>query len=153
MSFILEVNNNIEVQIMERCKHCGGGEVVRDGVTGSGKQRYWCKMCNRRFRIGDEREKYTLAQKLKALKMYTEGMGLRSIERIEGISAPLLVHWIRNFGKILKKKLDSTKIPDDIKELSIVEIDELFTFYQQKHKKPMFGLLWTETGIKLLILQ
>ncbi len=86
------------------------------------------------------------------MKLYTEGMGLRSIERLENISTPLLIHWIRNFGKMIREKLCTTIVPDYAKEIEILEVDELFTYYQKKVKKPIYGLLWTEQGIKLLIL-
>ena len=85
------------------------------------------------------------------MKLYTEGVGLRTIERIEGISTPLLIHWIRKLGRMVKQHLVNPEIPDNAKDIAILEIDELFTFYKKKSKKPMFGLLWTETGIKLLI--
>ena len=52
---------------------------------------------------------------------------------------------------MLKAKLCTTNIPSELKEIEILEIDELFTYYQKKAKRPMSGLLWTETGIKLLI--
>ena len=83
--------------------------------------------------------------------MYLEGVGIRSIERIENISTPLIIKWIRKFSDILRKKLNETEIPADAKEIQILELDELFTYYQKKVKEPMCGLLWTESGIKLLI--
>lgn len=133
------------------CKHCGEGKLVKDGIV-KGKQRYLCKDCAKTFREGDEREKYTIEQKIRVIKLYTDGVGMRSIERAEGVSTPLLIHWIRNFGKMLREKISTTPIPNDAKDIEILEMDELFTYYQKKHKKPMFGLLWTETEIKLLIL-
>ena len=135
---------------MEICKHCGSASLVKNGYV-QGKQRYLCKDCNKTFREGDNRERYSAEQKIRVIKLYTEGMGLRAIERLEGISVALLIHWIRNFSKIIRAKLCSTEIPDDAKEISILEVDELFTYFQKKPKKPMCGLLWTETGIKLLI--
>ncbi|MCT4635420.1 MAG: hypothetical protein N4A31_04140 [Rickettsiales bacterium] len=79
-------------------------------------------------------------------------MGLRTIERAEGISTPLLIHWIRKLGRMLKAHLVSSEIPKHAKDIAILEVDELFTFYQKKSKNLTYGLLWTETGIKLLIL-
>ena len=137
---------------MLRCKHCGCEEVIKDGVVYN-KQRYKCKSCGRTFREGDERLKYSLEQKVRALKLYKEGMGLRSIERIEGISTPLLIQWIRNFGRILKEEISSTAIPGDAKDIEILEVDELFSCYQKKAKKCTYGLLLTETGMQLLILR
>jgi transposase len=136
---------------MASCKHCKSEKVVKDGFV-QGKQRYICRDCDRTSRDGDAREKYSIEKKIKVIKLYTEGVGIRSIERLEDVPAPLLVHWLRNFGKMIREKLSATKIPDDAKEISILELDELFTYCKKKPKKPMFGLLWTETGIRLLIL-
>lgn len=135
---------------MSLCKNCGSGNLVKNGIVKE-KQRYLCKACGCTFRVGDDREKYSLSQKIKVVKLYTEGMGLRSIERIENISASLLIHWIRGFSKLIREKLCTTPIPEESKDIEILEIDELFTYYQKKAKEPMCGLLWTETGIKLLI--
>ncbi len=133
------------------CKHCGRRDYWKAGFS-KGKQRYKCRDCGKIFSSGDMREKYTIEQKIRVIKLYTEGVGLRTIARLEGMSAPLLVHWIRKWGKMVKQHLVSTEIPEHAKDIAILEIDELFTYYQKKHKKPMFGLLWTETGIKLLML-
>lgn len=133
------------------CKHCGSDKSVKNGSV-KGKQRYLCKSCGLTFREGDERIRYTLEQHIRVIKLYTEGVGLRSIERLEGISAPLLVRWIRSFAKVLREKLCTTEIPANSKDVVILEMDELYTYYQKKAKEPMCGLLWTETGIKLLIL-
>jgi transposase-like protein len=133
------------------CKHCGERDCRKAGFS-KGKQRYKCKNCNKVFSLGDKRERYFIEQKLKAIKLYTEGVGLRTIERIEGISTPLLIHWIRRLGKMLKQHLINSGIPEHTKDIAILEVDELFTFYQKKNRKLMYGLLWTETGIRLLIL-
>lgn len=136
---------------MVSCKYCRSKRIVKDGYV-QGKQRYLCRDCKRTGRNGDAREKYSIEKKIKVIKLYTEGVGLRSIERLEDVSASLLVYWLRNFGKMIREKLSATKIPDDAKEISILELDELFTYCKKKPRKPMFGLLWTETGIRLLIL-
>jgi transposase-like protein len=132
------------------CKHCGANEYRKAGFS-KGKQRYKCGNCNKVFSQGDKREKYSMEEKIKAIKLYTEGVGLRSIERIEGVSTPLLIHWIKKLGRMVKQQLVNAEIPEHTKDIAILEIDELFTFYKKNPKKPMFGLLWTETGIKLLI--
>ena len=132
------------------CKHCGGAEFTRAGFSKK-KQRYKCKVCNKVFSEGDKRERYTMEQKIRVLKLYTDGVGLRTIERSEGISTPLLIHWIRGAGKMIRQHLLSSEIPESTKQIDILEMDELFAFYKKKSKKPMYGLLWTEAGIKLLI--
>jgi transposase-like protein len=115
------------------CKHCGSEKVIKDGLV-QGKQRYLCKECNKTSRCGDNREKYSIEKKIRAIKLYTEGMGLRSIERAEKVSIALLIHWFRNFGKIIREKISTTKIPDNVKDIAILEVDELFTYYQKNTK-------------------
>jgi len=85
--------------------------------------------------------------------MYLEGIGIRSIERLEGVSNPLIIKWIRKFSKSLKRKLNEVNIPQDAKQISIIELDELFSYCQKKLTKSTFGLLLIGTEIKLLILR
>ena len=134
------------------CKRCGSPNYKKFGFAG-GKQRYKCHACERTFRVGDARIKYGIEDKLSVLKQYLEGVSIRSIERITGIPSPLIVRWIRHASQMLKQELSKSPIPEDVKAIEILEVDELFTFYQKKAKRPMYGLLWTGTGIKLLISQ
>jgi len=94
---------------MVLCKGCGGSILVKNGVI-LGKQRYKCKECGCNFREGDAREKHSLEKKMKVLRCYFEGVGIRSIARLEGVSSPLIIHWIRQVSKIVKEKLASVKI-------------------------------------------
>ena len=92
------------------CKHCGSEDnVVKNGNI-KGKQRYLCKSCYRTFRVGDNRERYSLEQRMRVVKLYTEGVGIRAISRLENISGAIIVHWIRSFGKLLRCKLCETYI-------------------------------------------
>jgi len=95
---------------MLRCKDCGSDRKVRNGCP-NGKQRYRCKDCGRNYVPGDLRERYSLEKKTKVVRMYLEGMGIRSIERLEGVSNPLIIKWIRRFSKALQNKLDEVVIP------------------------------------------
>ena len=85
---------------MAQCKHCGWNHSVKNGMV-QGKQRYLCKQCGKTFREGDDRERYTNEQRLRVIKWYLEGAGIMSIERMEGVPNPLIIKWIRRFGKIL----------------------------------------------------
>ena len=118
------------------CKHCSSERVVKDGLV-KNKQRYLCKYCAKTFRLGDDRERYTLAEKLEAIKLYVDGVGMMTIERNKGISTPLLIHWIRKFGNFISKALISTKIPSSVKDIEILELDELFTYYQKKNTESL----------------
>ena len=134
---------------MIKCKDCGRGNGVKNGYV-EGKQRYKCKDCNKTYRTGDLRERYDSDKKLKVLLMYLEGVGIRTIERLENVPNPLIIKWIRKFSEILRQKLNETKIPDNAKDIQIIELDELFSYCQKKLTKSTYGLLLIESEVKLL---
>jgi transposase-like protein len=87
---------------MEKCKSCGGAQRTKNGYV-SGKQRYKCKECGKTYREGDLREKYDAEKKLKVIQMYREGIGIRTIERQEGVSNSLIIYWIRKTSDMALK--------------------------------------------------
>tara|TARA_B100000003_G_scaffold134373_1_gene120584 strand:- start:316 stop:729 length:414 start_codon:yes stop_codon:yes gene_type:complete len=134
------------------CKHCGSEHRVNNGFV-HGKQRYKCKDCGKTYREGDLREKYTNEQRLRVIKWYLEGAGIMSIERMEGVPNPLIIKWIRKFSKILRQKLNETSIPENAKDIQILELDELFSYCQKNLTKSTYGLLLIESEVKLLTLK
>ena len=136
---------------MEICKGCGGSKLVKNGRNKLGAQRYKCKDCTCTFIEGDKRLKHGLEKRLKVINMYLEGIGIRSIERLEGVSNPLIIYWIRHFAELVRKEIKRRPIPENPKDIAIMEIDELFTYYKKRPNESMYGLLLTETETKLLI--
>ena len=136
---------------MNACKNCGTDKLVKNGKNKLGAQRYKCKECSGTYIEGDARLKHGLAKRLKVINMYLEGVGIRSIERLEGVSNPLIIYWIRHFAELIRKEIRRRPIPDNPKDIAIVEVDELFTYYKKNANEHMYGLLLTETEIKLLI--
>lgn len=135
---------------MDSCKYCGCKKLVKNGFVG-GFQRYRCKDCLKNIRPGDKRRKYSFEKQLRCLKWYLEGAGIRSISRMEGVSVPVIIDWVRNYGEVIRERLISSEVPGEIKDIQILELDELFSYCQKKANGFMYGLLWTESGIKLLI--
>ena len=144
---------------MKNCKHCNSTKLTLSGIVKS-KQRYRCKDCGKTSRDcgktsreGDKRIVHSLEKKIKVIKSYLEGVGIRSIARLENISAPMIINLIRAFSKKLQEKLQNQKVNEDIRNIEILEIDELFTYVQKKLPESKYGLLLIETEMKLLILK
>ena len=131
------------------CKLCGSRFLVKNGKELE-VQRYKCKDCKKTFKMGDARVKYSLEKRIKVLKMYLEGVGIRSIERLGKVSGALIIYWIRYFSKMVCKELRKS-VPEKIEDVEILELDELFTYYKKRPTERMSGFLLTETGTKLLI--
>ncbi|WP_339040208.1 hypothetical protein [Candidatus Lariskella endosymbiont of Hedychridium roseum] len=115
---------------MLSCKHCGSIGSTKNGYI-KGRQRYKCLECKKSYKSGDMRVKYSLNKKMKVVSMYLEGVGIRSIERLEKVSSSLIIKWIRKFSKLLKQRLNDVTIPEDAKQISIIELDELFSYCQK----------------------
>ena len=64
------------------CKRCGSSGIVKFG-TYKGVQRYWCKICKRKFKDDDTtfHMKTDANQVSSALNMYYEGMSIKAIRR------------------------------------------------------------------------
>lgn len=137
--------------VMKNCKGCGSDKLSKNGKTSNDVQRYKCKECGSTYGEGDRRLKHGLEKRLKVIKMYLEGVGIRSIERLEGISNPLIIYWIRHFAELIRKEIRRRPIPNSPKNFAIVEIDELFTYYKKRPNEHMYALLLTEKETKLLI--
>ena len=69
-------DNNTDNNTIITCKFCGKSHYKKYGFLGN-KQKYKCKECGKVFVIGDNREKYSYDKKLKVIKMYLEGVGIR----------------------------------------------------------------------------
>ena len=138
---------------MINCRHCGSSSLKKNGKNSCGSQRYRCKDCSKTFCLVDKRLKHSPQKRLKVMKMYLEGVGIRSIERLESVSNVLILYWIRKFSDIIRKEISAIKIPEDSRDIEILELDELFSYVKKNSKECMYGLLLTETGTKLLKLK
>jgi transposase-like protein len=139
------------------CKFCGFDKTVKSGFV-NGIQRYKCKNCRANFVEGDKRQKYTTSDHLKVIKLYLENCGIRSIERLTGIRNSQISKWIEGIASHVKEELlKAQNSIGSIKDIAIVEIDELCTYIKKDPKMaeniPSYGLLLIEGRIKLLILK
>ena len=131
---------------MIQCKFCFSRNLIKAGFARN-KQKYRCKNCKSYQIEGDDRVKYDHRIKEITFLMYLENMGFRNIGKILKVPYQTVIKWI-------KKRVNSLpKIEDKVKEIEILEIDELVTFVKKNHKKSGYGLLLTETETKLLILK
>jgi len=137
---------------MVNCKVCGNTKLIKNGKNKLGAQRYKCKSCCAiTFIEGDLRLKHGLKKRLKVTSMYLKAVGIRSIERLEKVSNPLITYLIRHFSELIRKELKRRPIYDKLQDVAIVEADKLFTYYKKRPKEHMYGLLLTETETRLLI--
>ena len=109
-------------------KYCDSQVFKKNGYV-RGKQRYFCKTCHRNYILGDARVKYTQVDKIRVIRLYLEGSGIRSIERLESIPHSLIIQWIRECANALRATLQEQLAGSKhAKKIELLELDELFSY-------------------------
>ena len=80
--------------IKQACTSCGSGQIVNNGKTASGKQKYHCKKCGCYRTLGTE-QWYSEEDKEKILRSYKERASLRGIQRIHGVAVTTILRWLK----------------------------------------------------------
>jgi transposase-like protein len=133
------------------CRYCESANLIKSGIV-YGKQRYKCKDCEKTTRWNDGRVKYSPGKKLKVLKMYQENVGIRSIERLEGVPNPLIIRWIRESPALISGLLKPQTLTERLEDVEIMDMDELYSFIKRNETESTYGQLRIGTKIGLLIL-
>jgi insertion element IS1 protein InsB len=109
------------------CPGCFGGSVNKNGRTRTGKQQYCCKDCGKRFISHYSYRAYASNTNDQIIRLLKEGVGMRGIVRLLGISIVTLLNRIR----LIAAKL---RAPYIIKGKQY-EVDEIKTFVGSKKRK------------------
>ncbi len=103
-----------------QCPKCVSTHLAKNGRSRHGHQRYVCRQCKATFGEADHR-RIDEAKKEDALRHYAEGIGLRAIERLVGVSHNSVMNWVREevAGKALARV--------DAADIQFVEADEMWS--------------------------
>ncbi|SHM71134.1 IS1 family transposase [Chryseobacterium polytrichastri] len=116
------------------CPKCDKSEKVKNGIVRD-LQRYKCKNCGFNFTVYKRSNEYPKPIRKKAIQLYLEGLGFRSIGRILEVSNVTILNWIRCFGEEVQSlQCDSQKI-------KMVELDEMHSYIGNKKTTVGYGLL------------
>ena len=107
--------------------HCASEELVKNGLSRHGHQRWLCQACGRTCGEKDHR-RVEPAKREAGLAHYLEGVGLRATERLVGVSHNAVMNWVVEAvsGQVL------AQVPPE--EVEWVEADELRTYIGKKKK-------------------
>lgn len=129
------------------CPKCGGSDaIVKSGFV-NGRQRHLCKNCNYYFsvnKIGKTIDNYYM---VKAFQLYLEGLSLREIERILGVSHSTISNWVKEFN--IKKPNLSNYDP----KYKILTFSEMKEYLSQEENYKGNGIMITELGNKYLVIK
>ena len=112
-----------------QCPECKSTHINKNGKK-KGKQNYICVDCRRQFLDCYQTNRgYSNEFKRECLTMYVNGLGLRAIGRVKGVSHVAIMNWVKEVGKLLPDAYDPETIPQ------VGELDELETFVGCKKTK------------------
>lgn len=129
------------------CPKCSQSDaIVKSGIVNN-KQRYLCKTCVYHFtvrKIGKKIDNYYI---VKAIQLYLEGLSLREIERVLGVSHSTINNWIKKYNI---RKPDLNVYDPSYK---ILTFEEIQTFFSEEQIFLDKGVLITELGSKYLVIR
>lgn len=115
------------------CPECNSTHIRKNGKRKS-KQNHICVDCRRQFIDCYQHPKgYSDEVKRDCLKMYVNGMGFRSIERVKGVHHTTVITWVKLVGENLPDAYDPDTIPE------VGELNELETFVGAKKTRSGSG--------------
>jgi transposase-like protein len=97
---------------MKIYKTGGSEKLIKNSKNKFAVQKYKCKESGGTFIEGDQGLKHGYKKRLKLISMYLEGVRIRSIERLERLSNPLIIYWIKHFAELGHKEIRRRPIPD-----------------------------------------
>lgn len=128
------------------CPRCRAQDIVKSGMA-KGKQRYKCHSCTYNFTVMKEGKSIDPYYVIKALQLYMEGVTLREIERILGVSHVSVMNWIRKYNIKAPENLDYRPT------YQVLTHTELVAFFADKEALKHSGSLVTELGDKFMLIK
>ena len=84
----------ITMTITFECTSCGSEDIVKNGRTKTGKQKFLCHSCGAYGTLNPE-QKYSEERKEEILRAYHERQSLRGIERTFGVARQTVAAWLK----------------------------------------------------------
>lgn len=128
------------------CPKCNSQLLIKSGVV-KGRQRYRCKPCSFSFTVLKEGKSIDPYYVIKALQLYIEGVTLREIERILGISHVSVMNWVRKYN------IKAPENPEYRPTYKVLSQSELVEFFERKDSLKSSGCIITELGDKFMLIK
>jgi transposase-like protein len=124
-----------------QCPRCKSESYYKNGFM-KGAQRYKCKECKYSYTKNTTKRGYdNIELKREVLRYYLEGIGFRRIERLLGVNYGTAYNWVKIAGKKAKEIIENDS---KLKNVDVLELDELCTYVKKKPKNISYGQLLAE---------
>lgn len=129
-----------------RCPKCQNHDVVKSGVV-KGRQRYNCKNCHYFFTVFKDGKNIDPYYVIKALQLYIEGVSLREIERLIGVSHVSVLNWVKKY------KVQAPENMEYRPTYKVLKHAEMISFLSDREAIKNSGMIITELGDKYMLIK
>lgn len=130
----------------DHCPKCEGSHVVKSGIV-KGRQRFQCKSCGYFFTVMKDGKKIESYYVIKALQLYIEGVSLREIERLIGISHVSVLNWVKKY------KISAPENSDYHPTYKVLKHTELMEYLADREQIKDSGIIISELGDKYMLIK
>lgn len=106
-----------------------------------------CKDCRYFFSVMKEGKNIDNYYVIKALQLYIEGVSLREIERLIGVSHVSVMNWVKKFN------LKAPENNDYHPTYKVMRHDELISYMSNRENTRNTGMIITELGDKFMLIK
>lgn len=131
---------------LQSCPSCGSSTIVKSGIIKE-KQRFTCKSCGYHFTVNKLGKRIDDYYAIKALQLFVEGVSIREIERLLGISHSTIANWVKQY------KVKAPAKAEYHPTYKILSHNELIEFIQNKQQVSGAGMIVTELGDKFMVIR
>ncbi|MCU0441327.1 MAG: hypothetical protein MUE96_02940 [Bacteroidia bacterium] len=128
------------------CPKCKTENINKSGLV-KGRQRYLCKSCNYYFSVLKDGKSIDTYYVIKALQLYIEGVSLREIERLIGVSHVSVMNWVKKYG------ISAPENPEYHPTYKVLRHDELTSYLSNRDQLKNAGMIITELGDKFMLIK
>lgn len=129
-----------------KCPKCGNSHTVKSGVV-KGRQRFLCKACHYFFTVFKDGKNIDPYYVIKALQLYIEGVSLREIERLIGVSHVSVMNWVKKY------KVQAPENMEYRPTYKVLKHSELLTYMADRDLLKNSGMIITELGDKFMLIK
>lgn len=129
-----------------KCPKCDAADAVRNGIINQ-RQRFRCKNCHYNFTVDKVGKGISTYYVIKALQLYIEGVSLREIERLLGVSHVSVMNWVKKYQ--IKMPQKNAYHPT----YKVLNHKELVEFYSDRQNIDGAGMIVTELGDKFMLIK
>ena len=132
------------------CPGSAASTIKKNGHIQSGKQNHRCLVCGRQFVLNPDQKRIPQEHKEQIRQALLERVSLEGVCRIFSVSMPWLLRFIEEIIAELPDDLHATVTSSDELEAVVIELDEQWSYVQNKKNQQWLWLVFHQATRQVL---